>query len=459
MSLHDDFVDAATKAGKEFVEVAKGKHVALVTHFDTDGLSSAALLELAFDRENISYVTMHAQSLDEIFLDSVFKTDSDVYVFADIGATVLEKISEFANDKLVFVLDHHEPSTNDNLHLVHINPLVSGVTEKNSISGSGVCYFFAMGMNKDNRTLAHLAVIGAIGDSQEDNGFQDLNNRILQHAVIQKTVVLSKQIKLYGINSRPLLKVLEYSSDVDIPGVTNDPKGVKDFLDDLGIMWEWNGRLKKWFNLRPFEQAAITEKILELKGAQEDDSKLLVYAYSLPNAPRREMIDIRECATIINASGRLEQYRVGVNTLKGDRDAAQIASMNLRVYKSAIRDALQIVDDKRAQGTLIENDKLVLIDFENKIPSSIVGIVASILARNKIYREGVVVCTLGETSTDEIKVSLRVSLSAKDFKLQEVLSDAVSKVGGTSGGHDNAAGAVINKDKKEEFIESIKASF
>jgi len=28
------------------------------------------------------------------------------------------------------------------------------------------------------------------------------------------------------------------------------------------------------------------------------------------------------------------------------------------------------------------------------------------LARNKIYREGVVVCTFGETSSDKIKVSL-----------------------------------------------------
>lgn len=459
MSLHDDFVDAATKAGKDFVDVAKDKKVLLVTHFDTDGLSAAALLELAFDRESISYETIHAQSLDDDFLSSVFAKDLDVYVFADIGATVLEKISSLSNKKPVFILDHHTPSTNDDLGLIHINPLVTGIDEKNSISGSGVCYFFAMGMNKDNRSLAHLAVIGAIGDSQEDNGFQDLNNRILQHAVIQKTVVLSKRIKLYGINSRPLIKVLEYSSDVDIPGVTNDPKGVKDFLDELGIMWEWNGRLKKWFNLRPFEQVAITEKILELKGATENSDDLLVYSYSLPNAPRREMIDIRECATIINASGRLEQYRVGVDTLKGDRDAAQIASMNLRVYKSAIREALQIVDDKRANGSLIETDKLVLVDFESRIPSSIVGIVASILARNKIYREGVVVCTLGETQNEEVKVSLRVSLSATDFKLQNVLSEAVSNFGGTSGGHDNAAGAVISKDNKEEFIEAIKNSF
>ena len=459
MSLHDDFVDAANAAGKEFVEISKDKKVTLVAHFDTDGLCSTALLELAFDKAGLSYQTMNAQSLDDAFLSDVFKTDSDVFVFADIGATVLEKISELSSGKTVFVLDHHEPSTADDFGLTHINPLVTGITEKNSISGSGVCYFFAMGMDKSNRSLAHLAVIGAIGDSQEDNGFQDLNNRILQHAVIQKTVTLSKRIKLYGINSRPLLKVLEYSSDVDIPDVTNDPKGVKDFLDELGIMWEWNGRLKKWFNLRPFEQEAITDKILELKGATENPDELLVYAYSLPSAPRREMIDIRECATIINASGRLEQYRTGIDALKGDRDAAQRASMNLRVYKSAIRDALQIVDDKRAQKQLFESDDIVIIDFENKIPSSIVGIVASILARNKLYREGVVVCTLGDSSDDEVKVSLRVSLSSTGFKLQDVLSDVVSRFDGTSGGHDNAAGAVIPKAKKSEFIEAIKASF
>ena len=459
MSLHDDFVDSAMSAGQEFIKIANKGVITLVAHFDTDGLSSTAILETAFDREKILYKTMHAQSLDDVFLKSVFETNSDVYVFADIGATVLEKISELASGKHVFVLDHHSPSTSEDLSLTHINPLVSGINEKNSISGSGVCYFFAMGMNKENRSLAHLAVIGAIGDSQEDNGFQDLNNRILQHAVIQKTITLSKRIKLYGINSRPLIKVLEYSSDVDIPGVTNNAQGVKDFLYNLRIMWEWNGRLKKWFNLRPFEQEAITEEIIKLKGMEDDPDKLLVYAYSLPNAPRREMIDVRECATIINASGRLEKYRVGVDALKGDREAANVASMNLRVYKSSIRDALHSVDDSRANGKLFESDKLVLIDFEDKIPSSIVGIVASILARNKLYKEGVVVCTLGNSSDDEIKISLRVSLAAKDFKLQETLSSIVSKLAGTSGGHDNAAGAVIALDKKEEFIEAIKKAF
>lgn len=459
MSLYDDFVDSAFNAGKSFVDLANGKKVTLVAHFDTDGLSSTAILELAFDKENITYQTMHAQSLDSSFLKSVFQTDADVYVFADIGATALTQISSLANGKDIFVLDHHNPDVDEVSGITHINPIVSGITEKNSISGSGVCYFFAMGMNNKNRNLAHLAVIGAIGDSQEDNGFQDLNNRILQHAVIQKTVSLSKRIKLYGINSRPLLKVLEYSSDVDIPGVTNDPMGVKTFLDDLRIMWEWNGRLKKWFNLRPFEQEAITNKIIELKGASDNPEELLVYAYTLTNAPRREMADIRECATIINASGRLEQYRVGIDALKGDVPSSQRACMNLRVYKSAIRDALGIVDETRVAGDLFESDNFVLIDFEKKIPSSIVGIVASILARNKLYREGVVVCTLGETQSGEIKISLRVSLNAKDFKLQETLESLVAPLGGTSGGHDNAAGAVIDIAKKDDFIKTIKETF
>lgn len=453
---HDKFMQATIDAGKKFLAADKKQTVALVSHFDTDGLCATVIMQKALEREGYNCKVYNEPHLNTESLEALVQEDFSTIIFTDIGATKVAEISKLFSGKTVVILDHHMPDSDSDLKVViHLNPHLFGITERNALSGAGVAYFFALGMNSKNRELAWYAVLGAIGDTQEKQGFEELNNRILQHAIIQKTISVGKRLRLYGINSRPLIKVLEYSTDLSIPGVTNDPEGVKLFLDGLGIEYEWRGRLKKFYHLRPFEQERLTKKILDMK-RDEDPKTIIAPSYTLLNEQRRELQDMREYATIINACGRLEDYQTGLDALKGNFDAQKKAIMNLRVYKSAIRDALQYVDRLRETNTLYLKEAYVIINFGNRLKSSLVGIIASILARNKHYPKGTVVCTMAKHTEDLTKVSLRVSHDVTDKQLQVLLKKAVEPLGADTGGHNNAAGSIIQSKDEETFILNLE---
>jgi len=460
--MYETFIAKLADAGKQFVADAKNKSVAIIAHFDTDGLCAASIMEQALARENISFTTTCVQHIDDASL-SLVDQDADIILCVDIGATKISKLATFFPKKTILVLDHHQVLQEETTvtDVLHLNPYLDGIDERNSISGAGVTYFFALGMNAKNREFAHLGVLGALGDTQEKRGFTELNNKILQHAIIQKTIKVGKRIKLFGLFSRPLVKVLEYSSDISIPGVTGSEDGAKRLLDDLRIQYEWRGRLKKWHNLRPWDQEKLTQKILELK-RDTPEEELVVPTYSLTHPDyRKELADMKEFATIINACGRLEEYRVALDALRADALGQEQALMQLRVYKSAIYEGLQLVEQMRTNNELIQSDSYVIINFKESLRPSLAGIIASILSRNRIYKEGIVVCTLAR-DTELTKISLRLNKESSGLQLQVMLESIVQELDADAGGHDHAAGAVIKTADEEKFIalleDSLKAN-
>ena len=93
---------------------------------------------------------------------------------------------------------------------------------------------FAKSISKDCEKLAHLAIIGAIGDVQETKGeLKQLNKEILQTAVKKGFLKVKKGIRLFGMQTKPLHKVLEYSTDPYIPGVTGSESGAIQFLHQI----------------------------------------------------------------------------------------------------------------------------------------------------------------------------------------------------------------------------------
>ena len=451
------------REGSEFIE-SKPSKVLIVTHFDTDGLASASILTTALKDKGLKTRLIVKQNLDDDFIKELSESEEEHIILTDIGATKEDELADL--NKKIIILDHHKPSRSDknilsrsdkNISLKHLNPFLEGLEEQNTISGSGVTYFFTLGMSTENKKLAYLAVLGALGDTQEKNGFKELNDMILQHAVLQKTIVVEKQLKLFGLNSRPLNKVLEYSTDLMIPGVTNNPEGVERLLKELNIKTYHNNYSRKYFNLWPDEKERLTKKILELK-KDLPEKEIMVSHYTLVNERKRSFKDLKEYATIINACGRLGDYETALKAMAGDYGAQDKAINNLRYYKRLIRDALQEVDSLRTQNDsrYFHDKQLVIIDLENKIMYSIAGIIASILARNKIYERGTVICTLADETPDTIKISLRIGGDSPDKNLQDILQKILEPMGLSSGGHKNAAGTIIPKNKKDLFIDRLK---
>lgn len=457
MDSHDKFMQSAIDAGKNFL-INKPRSVVLLGHFDTDGLASIVIMGEALKKEGIEVTKLIRQHVDDAVIDELRSYDDSTFILVDIGANKEKELSEIG--KQIIILDHHNPQYEPNHQLsdnvVHINPHLVGLTERNVISGAGVVYYFCLGMSSSNKEFAHLAILGALGDTQEKNGFEQLNNNILKHAIVQKTIFVGKRLKLFGINSRPLTKVLEYSTDLSIPGVTNNEKGVRDLLNDLNIRTDWNGRPRKFFNLREDEKERLTEQILELK-KDEPIENVIVPSYTLLKERKRSFQDMKEYATIINACGRLGEYEIGMKCMLGDIDAQEKAIMNLRVYKNAIRHAFTFIDEHKENPNedYIVGSDYVIVNLHDKIKSSLVGIVASILARNKHYEPGTIICTLAKDDYKTIKVSMRVSGDSPDKNVQAILQAVCEQLGVSSGGHKNAAGVVINSEDEKKFLDLL----
>ncbi|MGM5480140.1 MAG: DHH family phosphoesterase [Nanobdellota archaeon] len=465
MSRYEEFKQAILQAGNAFLKSAPSS-VHIVAHHDTDGLCSTAILEEALERKSLSYTSNNYQHLNESTVREIAKESADIIIFADIGSVNEDLIASILQDKTIFILDHHAPlevSTAEKKEyqtMTHLNPHLYEITETNEISGSGIAYWFVLGMDQKNRDLAGLGVLGAIGDSQEKQGFRELNNEILQHAILQQSIKVGKRLKLHGINSRPLIKVLEYSSDLDIPGVTNDPEGVKRLLSDLRIRYTFrNGRLKKYYHLHPEQQQRLTDHIIYLKGGDSVLEESITPSYTFINETKRQCLDLKEYATIINACGRLEEYSTAIQALRGNDSAKDKAIMNLRVYKNTLREALHTIKDKKERDELIQTPSLLLIDFEDQVKSSIVGVIASMTVRNKIVDENTVVCTMAKSDGDSVKLSLRMGLSQPQERLDTILQSIVAQYDVQAGGHPNAAGAVIPAEHKNDFIERLKTTF
>ncbi|MGE0793231.1 MAG: DHH family phosphoesterase [Candidatus Woesearchaeota archaeon] len=459
-SNYDKFVELMKQEGNNFISKHKDSNILIISHHDTDGLCSAAILEKSFEKENISFNTINSQQIDENLIENLSKNyKKEFLIFVDIGSSRLDLIKTLKNN--LIIIDHHKPNEENNdktKNITHINPFNFNIVEENMISGATMTYFFCQGINSQNKANAFLAVLGSIGDTQEKNGFQYFNNIALQHSLLQKQISISPELRLYGKNSRSLVKVLEYSTDISIPGLTNNYKGVISFLKELRIPIYWNGKPRKWYNLKDFEKEKITESILNLKSdvAIED---ITVNSYKLNIFNKREFKDLRELATIINSCGRLEDYRIAIDALKANEEAQDKAIMNLRVYKSSIRDALQLFEKSKEENTLIQNEKIIIFDTNNQVKSSIVGVVASIIARNKYYEPGVIICTLSNQDENFVKISLRASQDNTELNLSELLQQIVSNLDSNAGGHPNAAGAIIPIAKKQEFIDSLLSFF
>jgi len=104
-----------------------------------------------------------------------------------------------------------------------VNPHLFDIDGTREISGSGVVYLFARFLNAENKDLAYLAIIGSLGDVQEEyinNEQFKINNEILNDAVSSGKIKIDRGLRMFGLQTRSLHKLLEYSTDPYIPGIT-----------------------------------------------------------------------------------------------------------------------------------------------------------------------------------------------------------------------------------------------
>ena len=453
--MEEDFFISLSEAANKLVN-SQGI-IRIVTHNDCDGITSAAILSKALKRLEKKFVLSFVKNLTPEVLREISLEDYKTVVITDLGSNSLEQINSILNEKEVFILDHHQVQDFKFKGTI-INPLLHDVDGETGISAAGVVYLFTKLIDPKNKENAYLALVGAIGDMQERRGFSGLNAKILEDAKDQ--IEINIGLRIFGSQTRSLHKALEYSTDIFIPGVTGDEKGSINFLQNLDIpLQDKNGKYRKLVNLTTDEMKTLVSAIiLERIKTEKNAEDILGQVYLLKSENIEDITrDLKEFSTLLNATARMNQPSIGLAVCLNDKKMKEKATEVLSSYKVEIINALNWFHKNRNSEKIMEINNLVIINAEEYVKDTMIGTIASIISKSNIYKSNIVLVAMAHTIDGFTKISARVVGNNPDINLRSILQSIIQKIGGETGGHDNAAGAVILQEKDNEFIQEVKS--
>lgn len=418
----------------KFLEKSKNKEILIISHFDTDGITSATIMIQTLKKLDKKFSVKIIKSLEEKFIKNLPK--DKLILFLDLASGSLKYIQD-AGLKEVFIIDHHEI---DKEIPKEINLINSYLYNKQKISASGLTYLFCKEINSKNKKFAKLAVLGMIGDMLEKE-IGKLNNNILEDGEIKR-----KRGLLIYPSTRPLNRTLEYCSDPYIPGVTGNIKGVLELLREVGLNPS-TGKYKSLIELNDEEMEKLITSVV-LRNPQSRNKELIgdIFLIKLFN----KLEDAREISAMINACSKMGESETAIQFCMENQKAKKRAEKIHAKYKQSIISGLKFATDTKK----VEGNGFVIINAKNKIKDTIIGTITSILAHSPIYNEGTIITTMAYYE-DKIKISAR-NVGRTGRNVREILNQIIKEIGGEVGGHEFAAGGIIQQEKENDFINNLK---
>ncbi len=437
--------DIIENAVKEF-NLLDDKPLRVISHLDCDGITSSSIMVKLLQRQNKKFVLNIVRQLNENVLKEFALENYNTFIFTDLGSGYVNLINKYLKGKRIFIFDHHTPD--DFAHyenIIHINPHLNENTVTWGIAGSGITYLFAKSLNQNNADLAHLAVIGSIGDGQE---FININKEILDDAISQGKILVQYGLKMFGSQTKPLNKILQYSMDPYIPGVTGDEQGTFEFLSQIGIDFTQEGKIKRIVDLDEDELKKLTTAIiLRRLGSEKNPEDVFGNIYLLKEEIEDNLKDAREFSTLLNCCGRLNKPSVGIGVCLDNFDLKQKANELLKQYRLELINGLNWFYSNK--GKLVKGENFVIINSESYIRDTLIGTITSIINKSNIYKDDTILMGMAYTLDDKIKISMRSN--SNKHNLTQILKEIVNNKGET-GGHKQACGALISQEYEQEFI-------
>jgi single-stranded-DNA-specific exonuclease len=466
--------DRFTEALKYFCEklrtiVEGGNEVAIITHFDADGIIAGSIMAKALRRMGARYSVRAVSDMNSCLVKNMKADGRDFYVITDLGGGWAPNLRKTLDDKWV-IIDHHEISeeeisTDHDSHI--LNPWKFGIDGGREVAAGGMAYMVARTLDLKNRDLSALAVVSAVADRQDQGdkrSFLGLNAEILETARSLGLVNVDLDIILTGRETRPLHDAFAYTLFHYIDGLTWNREACHLLLNNAGVkLKDEGGRWRVPAEFSQDEKSAIVEAVAKFVGGGSDKKifdilldELIGHVYTLTGEDRRSLLrDAREFSTVLNACGRIGIGGVGVAICMGDRNTALSAGEDIMsTYKMTLQKSISTIFNEKWR--LADDGMTTFVNGDGILEEAMLGAVSSVLSRSPSLRGRLLfVRTLTDDGT--YKFSSRKCLDCKSQANLGMIMQRCSKtLNGAGGGHSAAAGCSIPSSALENFIAGIK---
>jgi len=445
------------RAGELADIIRKSDEIHIVTHIDADGIAAGAIASQTLKRLSKEYSIEFVKQLDKNVVERLKNENHDLVWFTDLGSNI-----DFESTNINKIITDHHVCPKDSNFSFHLNPHLFGVDGAYQISGAGTTYLASRSVDKRNMDLSSLAVVGACGDIQDRKNCKlvGLNRDIIDDGKKAGVLETKLDIRYFGRETRPIYKMLQYSNDPIIPGLSGREEACISFLQELEIKMKDRDSWRRWIDLDKNERRKIISNLIDLlltRGFGHKNAKRLIgEVYLLEKEPLgSEVHDAKEFATLLNATARYGKPDVGINVCLGDREEWLKKAQNLlQGHRHNLVEGLQFAKEEG----IVKRDYLQFFHAGTGIRDTIVGIVTNMLLNSDDVSSELPLIGFAETENGDVKVSARGTQELLDrgLDLSFALRKTSEKLGGVGGGHKIAAGATIPKGKEEEFLDLLE---
>ena len=417
---------------EKVAEIAKcHDRIHLFSHYDADGIASASVVASSLRRSGIEFDVTIFPTLEPKQMEKVRDTEFECMIMTDMGTSYLNELGELGKDCII--LDHHEPLTDTDLnHVAYINCHNAGIDGSHEVCASTMAYLFAQAMG-DNKDLVEIAIAGMIGDKQHIGGFKGVNKGIIDSAIEDGRIICQDDSL---IPSGDITHSLYESIDPFIKGISGDITGVKELLASLNIV-DLSDQIEKkrleYEVLGRLRSQGVSDHIID---------QCIQPRYHLPTYG----MDAERLSRIIDACGRSEKGDAGIDLCLDGK--SPIAESTYMKYTERL---LRCADDLSKSGTIVMEN----IQFFINTVSGVTGTVAGMYSR---YLGDPMKPIVGfQPEGKKYSLSSRCTDLALDkgVNMAAAMRECTRAVGGNGGGHANAAGGSIHKEKKDEFLKLL----
>ncbi len=378
-------------------------YVDVYSHHDADGIAAAAILCIALKRGDIAF---RLRFLPYLALEDIKRPE--ISVLCDLGSSIPDM------PESTIIIDHHVPYAKNTFHM---NPRLEGMDGEMELSAAGCVYLVAVAMNRDNRDLAGLVMVGIIGDNQQVTG---MNKTIIDEAGGDNLIMPAKGIHLPGRTTR---EQIEIASLPYLPGISGNTAVAEKFELLCQNTTEDDAYARMFLSEIIARSSASFEALLMIYG---DSWKLL----------RETIQDAHSLTAVLDACGKSGHADLGFSVACGDTSRAEEAwNVTSSFRKHIIENAASA--------------KQVASHVYEVADADAASDVADLLA---VSEDGPVV-VLGK-SPEFLKVSARAP-QGYDVNFEQFMKTSAEKFGGAGGGHKTRAGGELPCACYDEFLKTI----